>query len=111
MKRFLRYSWLVILSGLIACTPVQAIVTPTTTPAPTATAWPRARLKSPEYGIQAFLWWKPEIAKRDLTLIQQLGFTWVKQNFAWRDIENQQKGHFEWELADNIVRRVGKRGD
>jgi hypothetical protein len=109
--RFIRYSWLVFLSGLIACTPVQAIVTPTVSPAPTATAWPRARLKSPEYGIQAFLWWKPEIAKRDLTLIQQLGFTWVKQNFAWRDIENQQKGHYEWELADNIVRRVGKRGN
>jgi hypothetical protein len=87
------------------------VLTTAATPEPTATAWPRARLKSPEYGIQAFLWWKPEIAKRDLTLIQQLGFTWVKQNFAWRDIENQQKGHFEWELPDNIVRRVGKRGD
>ncbi len=107
----IRRSLLFMLVVLVACTPVQAIVTPTTTPAPVPTAWPRARLKSPEYGIQAFLWWKPEIAKRDLTLIQQLGFTWVKQNFAWRDIENQQKGHFEWELADNIVRRVGKRGD
>ncbi len=113
MRRFIRYSWLVILSGLIACTPVQAIVTPTPAalPTPTATAWPRTRLMSPEYAIQAFLWWKPEIAKRDLTLVQQMGFTWVKQNFAWRDIENQQKGHYEWELADNIVRRVGKRGD
>ena len=92
---------------------MQAIVSPTpiVPPAPTATAWPRTRLLSPEYAIQAFLWWKPEIAKRDLTLVQQMGFTWVKQNFAWRDIEGQQKGHYEWELADNIVRRVGKRGD
>jgi hypothetical protein len=57
------------------------------------------------------LWWKPEITKRDLTLVQDLGFQWVKQNIAWRDIETQQKGHFEWELADNIVRRVGKRGN
>jgi hypothetical protein len=111
--RFIRYSWLVILISLIACTGVQAIKpTPTSSsPILAATAGPRAKLKSPEYGIQAFLWWKPEIAKRDLTLVQELGFTWVKQNFAWRDIENQQKGHYEWELADNIVRRVGKRGN
>ncbi len=99
---------------LVACTSAQATtVDPTSTPLPqpTATAWPRARLKSPEYGIQAFLWWKPEITKRDLTLIQDMGFRWVKQNFAWRDIEPQEKGHFEWKLADDVVRRVGKRGN
>jgi len=78
---------------------------------PTATPWPRPRLYSPEYGVQAFLWWKPETTKRDLTFVQDLGFQWVKQNIAWRDIETQQKGHFEWELADNVVRRVGKRGN
>jgi hypothetical protein len=78
-------------------------------PQPTATAWPRARLKSPEYGIQAFLWWKPEITKRDLTLVQDLGFQWVKQSFSWRDIEPAQKGHYEWKLADDVVRRVGRR--
>lgn len=98
---------------LVACTSTQATtVDPASTPRPpaTATSQPRLRLKSPEYGIQAFLWWKPEIAKRDLTLVQDLGFQWVKQNIAWRDIESQQKGHYEWELADNVVRRVGKRG-
>ena len=42
--------------------------------------------------------------------MQDLGFQWVKQNIAWRDIESQQKGRYEWELADNVVRRVGKRG-
>jgi len=61
--------------------------------------------------FKPFLWWRPEVAKRDLTLVQQMGFTWVKQTFAWRDIEPQIKGHYEWKLADDIVRRVGKRGN
>lgn len=99
---------------LAACTVTQAAgVQPTRSvvPPPTATSWPRARLKSPEYGIQAFLWWKPEITKRDLTFVQELGFQWVKQSFSWRDIEPAQKGHYEWKLADDVVRRVGKRGN
>ena len=104
--------WLVLF--LAACTSTQASTSapaPSTVPQPTATPWPHARLKSPEYGIQAFLWWKPEITKRDLTLVQELGFQWVKQDFAWRDIEPAQKGHYEWKLADDVVRRIGKRGN
>src|SRR5512135_36410 len=104
--------WLVLF--LAACTSTQASTSapaPSTVPQPTATSWPRARLKSPEYGIQAFLWWKPEITKRDLTHVQELGFQWVKQNFSWRDMEPAQKGHYEWKLADDVVRRVGKRGN
>lgn len=109
-----RKGLLLLLIFLVACSSLPATsVDPTATPLPkpTPTAWPRARMKSPEYGIQAFLWWKPEITKRDLTLVQQMGFTWVKQNIAWRDVEGQAKGHYEWENADNVVRRVGKRGN
>jgi hypothetical protein len=111
--RLRRKSWLLLLIVLVACTSQATLVDPTATPLPrpTPTSWPRARMKSPEYGIQAFLWWKPEITKRDLTLVQQMGFTWVKQNFAWRDIEKQAKGIYEWTLADDVVRRVGKRGN
>jgi hypothetical protein len=79
-------------------------------PTPTATAWPRARLSSPEYAVQAFLWWKPEIARRDLGLIQEMGFTWIKQSFPWRDIEWAAKGHFNWTMADEVVRRANNRG-
>jgi hypothetical protein len=105
-----RLFWLALL--LAACTSTQATAGEpirSVAPQPTATAGPRARLKSPEYGIQAFLWWKPEITKRDLTLVQELGFQWVKQTFSWRDIEPAQKGHYEWKLADDVVRRVGRR--
>ena len=105
-----RLFWLLLF--LAACASTQApadVPTRSAAPQPTATARPSARLKSPEYGIQAFLWWKPEITKRDLTLVQELGFQWVKQNFSWRDIEPTQKGHYEWKLADDVVRRVGRR--
>ncbi|CAG0937413.1 hypothetical protein TFLX_06342 [Thermoflexales bacterium] len=109
---FKRLFWLALFFA--ACTSAQSPAgepTQSAVPQPTATSWPRTRLKSPEYGIQAFLWWKPEITKRDLTLVQELGFQWVKQSFSWRDIEPAQKGHYEWKLADDVVRRVGRRGN
>jgi hypothetical protein len=120
--RFRHLFWLMLFLAACTSTQVSGIaptrsVMPTRSVAPTpsggsqasATASPRARLKSPEYGIQTFLWWKPEITKRDLTLVQDMGFQWVKQSFSWRDIEPAQKGHYEWKLADDVVRRVGRR--
>ena len=44
-------------------------------------------MTSPDYGVQAFLWWRPEIAEHDLTLVANGGFNWVKQTFAWETIE------------------------
>jgi len=81
---------------------------------PTATAVPsreRARLPmgSPEYGMQAFLWWRPETAHRDLGLIRDAGFTWVKQQFAWRDIEPS-KGQYDWTRTDRIMDQVDEFG-
>ena len=103
-------AFLLILFGIVivaACVPAPNVQP---TPAPTPTSWPRARLASPEYGMQVFVWWKPETARRDLNLVRDMGFTWVKQQFAWRDIEGAAKGHFSWELADEVVRRVNNRG-
>jgi hypothetical protein len=65
---------------------------------------------SPDYGVQAFLWWDPKIAKRDVALIQDLGFGWVKQSFAWRDIESLEKGKYDWWRSDKVVKRVEKAG-
>jgi hypothetical protein len=98
-----------LIAGLLfaACAGAAAPATPAH--APTPTSWPRARLNSPEYATQVFLWWKPEIAHRDLTLVQQMGFTWIKQSFAWRDIEGAAKGHFDWALADSVVKRASNR--
>lgn len=65
---------------------------------------------SPEYGIQAFLWWRPEIAQRDLVLVQEMGFGWVKQAFAWRDIETLEKGKYDWWRPDFIVNAAEEAG-
>jgi hypothetical protein len=65
---------------------------------------------SPEYGVQAFMWWRPEIAQRDLGLVQDLGFGWVKQSFAWRDIETIEKGNYDWYRPDLIVEMVQEAG-
>jgi hypothetical protein len=70
---------------------------------PTPTSWPRARVASPEYGLQAFLWWHEEAARRDLRLIHDIGFAWVKQHVSWRDIEGITKGHYDWYFTDRIV--------
>lgn len=70
---------------------------------PTPTSWPRPRMESPEYGVQAYLWWHEEVARRDLGLIRDAGFGWVKQNVGWRDVEGIAKGHFDWYFTDRIV--------
>jgi hypothetical protein len=67
-------------------------------------------MTSPDYGIQAFLWWRPEVATRDLGLIKQMGFRWVKQVFAWSDIEGAQKDHFNWTQADGVVYHADEAG-
>ncbi len=80
---------------------------PTSTPRPSS---PPATMASPDFGIQAFLWWRPEVAHRDLGLIRDAGFTWVKQWFAWRDIEGKGKGQYDWETADRVVSQVEEFG-
>jgi hypothetical protein len=64
------------------------------------------QMKSPDYGMQAFLFWREEIADRDLQLIQDAGFTWVKQEFPWREIEPVNKGEFDWSRTDRIMDQV-----
>jgi hypothetical protein len=80
----------------------------TETPAPKPSVPPTPavkpiKMKSPEYGAQAFLWWRPETAHRDLGMMKDAGLTWVKQQFAWRDIEGAGKGKFNWANADQAV--------
>ncbi len=67
-------------------------------------------LGSPEYAVQAFLWWRPEVAQQDLLLAKDMGFGWVKQIFGWRDIEPE-KGAFDWSRTDFIVDTALSYGD
>lgn len=66
-------------------------------------------MRSPDFGTQAFLWWDPEVAQRDLDLVKDAGFTWVKQAFAWETIEGAGKGHFDWSKSDPVVQEANKR--
>lgn len=67
-------------------------------------------MRSPDFGSQAFLWWRDDIADRDLTLMANGGFRWVKQWFAWNDIEAAAKGQFDWSIPDRVVDQVERHG-
>jgi Na+-transporting methylmalonyl-CoA/oxaloacetate decarboxylase gamma subunit len=94
-------------SPTTAAPPTDTPAPPTNTPRPPS---PPATMDSPAFGIQAFLWWRPEVAHRDLGLIRDAGFTWVKQWFAWRDIEGKGKGQYDWSTADRVVDQVEEFG-
>jgi hypothetical protein len=74
---------------------------PSATPRPTVP--PVTRMASPEYGMQIFGWWKPEVADRDMGLVRDAGFGWIKQIFAWYDIEGAGKGQYDWSRSDRLV--------
>jgi hypothetical protein len=67
-------------------------------------------MTSPDYGMQVFLFWQAEIADRDLQLVQDAGFRWVKQEFAWREIEGAGKGMFDWSRTDRIMDQIDAHG-
>lgn len=69
-----------------------------------------ATMLSPDFGAQAFLWWREEIADRDLDLMREAGFNWVKQAFAWETIEGAGQGQFNWTIADRVVTHVNQKG-
>lgn len=68
-----------------------------------------ASMNSPDFGGQAFLWWRDEIADRDLDLMHEAGFNWVKQAFAWETIEGAGRGQFDWSIADRVVTHVNSK--
>ena len=39
-----------------------------------------------------------------------MGFDWVKQKFAWREIEGIEKGEYDWYRPDLIVDAVEAEG-
>jgi hypothetical protein len=69
-----------------------------------------ATMNSPDFGGQAFLWWREEVAHRDLDLMKDANFSWVKQTFAWETIEAPVKGQFDWSIADRVVQQADESG-
>lgn len=60
--------------------------------------------------IHTFLWGNAPTTERDLRLAREGGFTWVKQRFEWRNIEQDAKGQFAWTEPDRIVDSVRANG-
>ena len=79
-------------------------------PAAPVGTFANASMTSPDFGGQAFLWWREEVAHRDLELMKDAGFRWVKQSFAWETIEDAGKGVYDWTVADRVVRQANERG-
>lgn len=79
----------------------------------TADLEPIAFTSASPFGVNTFLEQEVEEEKirRTLRLAQQAGFTWIRQEFPWRDIEMARKGDFwdykwnksAWEKYDRIV--------
>ncbi len=65
---------------------------------------------SPAYGVHLSQWWDLWALQKDLSLVQEMGFGWVKQKFAWRDIEGAAKGEYDWWRPDQIVQAVNNAG-
>ncbi|MCL5998968.1 MAG: endo-1,4-beta-xylanase [Chloroflexi bacterium] len=74
------------------------------------------------FGVNTFLEQEVEEVKRDraLQMIKEAGFTWVRQEFPWADIEIHEKGDYTdrrnssersaWDKYDNIVSLAEKHG-
>ncbi len=81
-----------------------------TTPSPAVQVNGLVPMAAPDYGIQAFLYWRPEVAERDLSLINDIKFNWVKQGFSWREIEGAGKGQFDWVNTDRMMDQIDSHG-
>jgi hypothetical protein len=83
--------------------PGSDLATVESSPAPTV-------MTSPDYGMQVFLFWRTEVADRDLGLVKEAGFRWVKQEFAWREIEGAGPGVFNWTNPDRVMDQIDAHG-
>jgi hypothetical protein len=68
------------------------------------------RAASPEYGLNIFLFDRPETTGRDLGKVQTLGFGWIKLLFPWANIEKNSKGGYNWAEADRVVAAANAAG-
>jgi len=91
---------------------VGAVKSPSPWPTSTPTAVPAVLqlMDSPAYGMQIFPWWRAEVSDRDMGLVRDAGFGWLKVNFGWRDIEGAGKGHLDWTVPDRIVAQAQQYG-
>jgi hypothetical protein len=105
--------WLLLLTLLSACGSDTAVAGETTVEPETGqetvytpTVDVDKIMSSPDYGVQVFLFWREEVAERDLQLVEDAGLRWVKQEMPWREIEGHAKGVWQWDTPDRIMDQI-----
>jgi hypothetical protein len=58
---------------------------------------------SPEYGVVPHLMGYPETTPRDVGLIKDAQFQWIKLTVPWRSVEASCKGCIDWDDLDRVV--------
>ncbi|HFC11550.1 MAG TPA: hypothetical protein ENJ56_01805, partial [Anaerolineae bacterium] len=105
MKPPLRLSLLILIFLAVACKPpddpIPTLPTPQTTSIKTDEPI-NMLFASPAYGMHLTTWWQPDVIWRDMDLVKEMGFGWVKQPVAWSDIEKGQDG-FDWYFLDEVI--------
>jgi hypothetical protein len=126
LRGFVVLSLIILALALLACHAANGAVAESAlnTPpiAPSASLMPTTRvvytptvnidsvMSSPDYGMQVFLYWQEEIADRDLKLVQEAGFRWVKQEIPWREVEGAAKGAWHWTNTDRMIDQIESHG-
>lgn len=87
-----------------AATPPPAVVTPAPTVEPRPTAQQAAATLDFAYGIQAHALGSRH-ARPVLQHVNDLGFTWLKQQVRWEHMEPSQ-GNYKWDELDDLVDRA-----
>jgi hypothetical protein len=98
--------------GVAAAATPKVVPTPRVLPSPVPRSQvaPNNRAVPGAMGVEVSLWGHPETTDRDLKLVKDAGFTWVKQRFEWRYLEPKKRGRYEWDEADRIVDAVTRAG-
>src|SRR5215212_2823799 len=65
--------------------------------------------RSPEYGMNVFVWANPSSTDRDLGRVRDAGFGWQKSLFKWRDIEPV-RGQYDFRESDRVIRASAAAG-
>ena len=68
-------------------------------------------MSSPDFGAQAFLWWRPEIATERSDLDEERRLQLGQADLCLGDDRRRRtQGQYDWTIADRVVRHANDRG-
>jgi len=99
-----------VLATLLPTTSMAQTTPSTGSPAEAPVRVPVPAAASPEYGVGAYLMGYPESTARDISLITDAKFQWVKLTVPWRSVEPSCKGCIDWDDLDRVVSALSATG-